>query len=434
MTPNTAAPTRYTEVRACRICGNSELDPIFHLGTQALTGVFPRDAEAQRALTRGPLELVKCRAGASPDACGLLQLRQSYSASEMYGANYGYRSSLNRSMVDHLHAKVRKILQRVPLVDGDCVLDIGCNDGTLLQGYPQSGVRLIGMDPTAAKFRQYYPPHIHLVTDFFSAAAFGKVAGGRRAKIVTSIAMFYDLEDPMDFVRQVADVLADDGIWVFEQSYMPAMLETGSYDTICHEHIEYYALEQIRWMTGRAGLKILDVELNAVNGGSFSVTVAKERSSHAADERAVGRILDAERAAGLHGMAPYRTFSERAARHKQELLELLRTIRADGKTVLGYGASTKGNVILQYCGISAADLLYIAEVNEDKYGAQTPGTGIPIVSEREARAMKPDYLLVLPWHFRDNIVRREESYLASGGKLIFPLPLIEIVGAGGRAA
>lgn len=434
MTAVTAAATRYTEIRACRICGNPELHPIFHLGIQALTGVFPKDAESQRALTRGPLELVKCRAGAAPDACGLLQLRQSYSASEMYGANYGYRSSLNRSMVDHLHAKVKKILRRIPLADGDCVLDIGCNDGTLLQGYPQSGIRLIGMDPTAAKFRQYYPPHIHLVTDFFSAAAFGAAAGGLKARIVTSIAMFYDLADPMDFVRQVADVLADDGVWVFEQSYMPAMLETGSYDTICHEHIEYYALEQIRWMTERAGLKILDVELNAVNGGSFSVTVAKARSPHAADDQAVNRILDSERAAGLHGMAPYRTFSERAARHREELPKLLRKIRADGKSVLGYGASTKGNVILQYCGVSAADLPCIAEVNEDKFGAQTPGTGIPIVSEREAKAMKPDYLLVLPWHFRDNIVRREESYLASGGRLIFPLPSIEIIGAGARTA
>lgn len=423
---------RFTEIRSCRICGNPQLDPIIHLGLQALTGVFPKDAEAQRALTSGPLELVKCRAGSSPDACGLLQLRQSYSPAEMYGANYGYRSSLNRSMVEHLHAKVRKILERAPLAEDDCVLDIGCNDGTLLRGYPQSGVHLIGMDPTAAKFRQYYPPNIRLVTDFFSAAAFGDAAGGRKAKIVTSIAMFYDLEDPMHFVRQVRDVLADDGVWVFEQSYMPAMLETGSYDTICHEHIEYYALEQIRWMTDRAGLKILDVELNAVNGGSFSVTVAKVQSPYLADEAAVGRILAAERSAGLHGMEPYRVFSQRVARHREALLGLLRTIRAEGRSILGYGASTKGNVILQYCGLTPVDLPCIAEVNEDKFGARTPGTGIPIVSEREAHAMKPDYFLVLPWHFRETIVRREESYLASGGRLIFPLPQIEIAGVGGQ--
>ena len=425
---------RYTEIEACRICGNRQLDPVFHLGTQYLTGVFPRTTEAQSALTRGPLELVKCRSGAAQNTCGLLQLRHSYSPSEMYGANYGYRSSLNRSMIEHLHAKVRRILQRVPLADGDCVLDIGCNDGTLLMAYPESGILVVGMDPTAAKFRQHYPAHVRLVTDYFSAAEFGKASGGRKAKIVTSIAMFYDLEDPLEFVRQVRDVLADDGVWVFEQSYMPEMLETGSYDTICHEHIEYYALSQIRWMMAHAGLKILDVELNAVNGGSFSVMVAKLPAPYQANEQAIGRVAEAERAAGLDAMDPYLRFSERAARHREELTGLLRAINGRGQKILGYGASTKGNVILQYCGLTRRELPCIAEVNEDKFGAQTPGTGIPIVSEREARALKPDYFLVLPWHFRDNIVQREESYLNSGGKLLFPLPRIEIVSAGGRTA
>lgn len=425
---------RYSEIQACRICGNRQLDPVFHLGTQHLTGVFPRDAEGQRTLTSGPLELVKCRSGATPDACGLLQLRQSYSPAEMYGANYGYRSSLNRSMVEHLHAKVRRILARVPLSDGDCVLDIGCNDGTLLRGYPETGPLLIGMDPTAAKFRSYYPPHVKLVTDFFSAAEFSKASGGRKAKIVTSIAMFYDLQEPLTFVRQVRDVLADDGVWVFEQSYMPAMLETLSYDTICHEHIEYYALSQIRWMMDRARLKILDVEINAVNGGSFSIMVAKAQGPHKADDAGIERILAAERAAGLETMAPYRQFSERAAQHREDLKRLLGAIRAGGEKILGYGASTKGNVILQFCGLGARDLPCIAEVNEDKFGAQTPGTGIPIVSEKDARAMKPDYFLVLPWHFRDNILQREAAFLNAGGKLVFPLPRIGIVGAGGRTA
>jgi NDP-4-keto-2,6-dideoxyhexose 3-C-methyltransferase len=412
----------YTEVSACRICGNRQLDPVFNLGTQYLTGVFPRSAEAQRALTRGPLELVKCRAGTG-EACGLLQLRQSYAAPEMYGANYGYRSSLNRSMVEHLHGKARKILARRALGEGECVLDIGSNDGTLLAAWPPSALR-VGMDPSAEKFRRYYPPGVRLVTDFFSAAKFAEAAGGRKAAVVTSIAMFYDLEQPLDFVRQVSDVLAEDGVWVFEQSYMPSMLETGSYDTICHEHVEYYALAQIRWMLERAGLRILEVELNAVNGGSFSITAGKA----GAEGESVARLLEAERAASLDTMAPYERFGARALRHREALVALVRGIRARGQKILGYGASTKGNVILQFCGLGRDDLACIAEVNEDKFGAFTPGTGIPIVSEAEAKAMKPDYLLVLPWHFRDNILQREAAWLKSGGKLVFPLPEITTVG------
>jgi hypothetical protein len=417
----------YTEIRACRVCDNTHLDPILHLGTQYLTGVFPKTIAASRRLSKGPLELVRCAAQGDTESCGLLQLRHSYLAPEMYGDSYGYRSSLNRSMVEHLHGKVERLLHRVPVGAGDCVLDIGSNDGTLLGAYPATAMR-IGMDPSAEKFRKYYPPGVHLITDFFSAERFFEAAAGRSAKIVTSIAMFYDLEHPMDFVHQVRKVLADDGIWVFEQSYMPAMLETGSYDTICHEHVEYYALAQIKWMLDRAGMRIIDVEMNTVNGGSFSVIAAKHAASHASNEGAIARILEAERAAGLDCAAPYERFLKLIVRHREELVDVVRGIKGRGQTILGYGASTKGNVILQYCGLTAADLPCIAEVNEDKFGAYTPGTDIPIVSEREAKAMRPDFLLVLPWHFRDNILQREQSFIAGGGKLVFPLPSIQIIG------
>lgn len=423
--------SRYTEIQACRICGNRGLDSVFHLGTQHLTGIFPKTAESQLALTSGPLELVKCRSDAGGAGCGLLQLRQSFSPPEMYGANYGYRSSLNRSMVEHLQARVRRITGRVRLQPGDLVLDIGSNDATLLKAYPQSGLTLVGMDPTGEKFRSYYPPHIELVADFFSSKAVKAIAGGRRAKVVTSIAMFYDLDKPMDFVRQVSDILAPDGVWVFEQSYLPAMLETGSYDTICHEHLEYYALSQINWMMARAGMKIVEVELNEVNGGSFAVTVAKAESELVADQASVAKILAREREAGIDGNKVYEEFRDRALRHRKQLTDFIRGINARGQKILGYGASTKGNVILQFCGLTSRDLPCIAEVNEDKFGAFTPGTAIPIVSEREARDMKPDYFLVLPWHFRDNIVQREQAYLRGGGKLVFPLPRMDIVGATG---
>src|SRR5688500_6586769 len=414
----------FSEIRRCRICGNTDLQPVLSLGEQYLTGIFPRARGAR--VTKGPLELVRCAGGG---ACGLLQLRQSYDLAEMYGPDYGYRSSLNKSMVAHLQSIVRKLTQRVPLTKDDLVLDIGSNDGTLLGAYPEGGQTLVGMDPSAGKFRKYYRADVHLIVDFFSAKNLAEHFPRRKAKIVTSIAMFYDLEDPIAFMRQVESILADDGVWHFEQSYRPAMLRVNAYDTICHEHLEYYGLSQIKWMADRAGLKILDVEINDVNGGSFAVTVAKASSPHRADEPKFNTVLNDEKRLGLDTPAPYAVFAERVFEHREKLRATLDRLRNEGKKVLGYGASTKGNVILQFCGIGPEQIPAIAEVNADKFGAFTPGTDIPIISEADAHAMRPDCFLVLPWHFRENLLAREAKYLSEGGRMLFPLPEIEIVPA-----
>ena len=236
--------------------------------------------------------------------------------------------------------------------------------------------------------------------------------------------MFYDLEDPLDFMRQVYDVLTDDGLWVFEQSYMPAMLATNSYDTVCHEHLEFYALRQIKWMADRAGFKIVDVELNDVHGGSFSITVAKVHGDLTLPP-SVQKILDDECADGLDTLAPYQAFAARAAQSKRDLLAFLETARSTGKTVSALGASTKGNVLLQYCGLTAKEIDFVGEVNAEKFGCYTPGTWIPIIPEDEVLASKPDYLIVLPWHFRNFFLRNQKF---AGVKLVFPLPRIEIEG------
>ena len=413
------------EISSCRICHHRQIVPLLHLGEQCLTGIFPKSADEK--ITRGPLELVKCD---GDDACGLVQLRHSYDSAEMYGADYGYRSSLNKSMVAHLRAKVAKLTAMAPPQPGDIVLDIGSNDGTLLSFYPP-GLTAVGMDPTAAKFREFYQPHIEVIADFFSAENFKAQFGARKAKLITSIAMFYDLDEPMQFVEQVAEILDGEGIWHFEQSYLPAMLAANAYDTVCHEHVEYYALAQIRWMMDRCGLKIIAIEQNDINGGSFAVTVAKTSSRHREDTAAVAAMLAAEARQGLHTLAPYEAFRSRVFHHRDALLALLADLSRQGASVLGYGASTKGNVILQFCGITTAQIPFIAEVNPDKFGKITPGTHIPIVSEAEAHAMKPDCLLVMPWHFRDNLVQREAAYLQRGGRMIFPLPEIQIVGQQG---
>lgn len=409
----------YKKIEACRICGNTHLVRALDLGEQMLTGVFPR--EKDKNITVGPLRLVKCTGGS--EACGLLQLEHSYDLGEMYGENYGYRSGLNASMVKHLHGKVEAILERVDLGEGDLVVDIGSNDSTTLQAYPTSGPILVGMDPTGVKFQKYYPPRIQLIPDFFSSSLLKERFPGKKAKVITSFSMFYDLENPTAFMREIHEVLADDGVWVFEQSYMPTMLETNSYDTVCHEHLEFYALRQIKWMTDRVGFRILDVELNDVNGGSFSITVSKSDGDKSVPP-SVQKILDAEREIGLDTLVPYEAFADCAAKSKQDLLKFIETAQAEGKKIAALGASTKGNVLLQYCGLAEKDIFCIGDVNPDKFGCYTPGTWIPIIPEDELLAMKPDYLIVLPWHFRKFFLENKKF---SKSKLVFPLPKLEVL-------
>lgn len=411
--------TAYKEIEKCRVSGSKNLVTVLNLGHQVLTGVFPRSASEN--ITSGPLELVWCPEG------GLLQLRHSYDSNEMYGQNYGYRSGLNQSMVNHLTEKVRYLERIVNLTPWDRVVDIGSNDATTLKAYSTSGIKRIGIDPTGKKFAQYYTDDIKLIPDFFSAAAY-RAVDPEPARIVTSIAMFYDLDAPVEFARQIESILADDGIWHFEQSYMPSMLRMNSYDTICHEHLEYYSLGVVKIILEKAGLKIVDVVMNAINGGSFAVTAAKAGNRSIGQNLAViNWLLEQEHRMGLNTPRPYRDFEERVFRHRDDLTRLIRALNADGKKILGYGASTKGNVVLQFCGLTNKDIPAIAEVNSEKFGCFTPGTHIPIISEQEARAMKPDYFLVLPWHFKDGILRREKEYLKNGGKMIFPFPEIEIV-------
>jgi hypothetical protein len=409
---------KYTAIDECRIGGGSALITMLDLGEQALTGVFPKSLDT--AITRGPLRLVWCLNS------GLLQLSHSYDLEELYGDNYGYRSGLNRSMVEHLTQKIHELERFAAVSAGDTVLDIGSNDATSLKAYRTPSLKRIGIDPTGQKFRQYYPDDITLVPDFFSAAAY-RAAGASPAKIVTSIAMFYDLANPIGFAREIESVLAPGGMWHFEQSYMPSMLRLTSYDTVCHEHLEYYSFGVVKKILADAGMYAIDVKMNNVNGGSFAVTAVRHADRTHKVQPVVSWLLEQEDRMGLATPRPYREFEDRVYRHRADLRRLLEALAADGKKVVGYGASTKGNVVLQFCGIGSDLMSCIAEVNEEKFGAFTPGTGIPIIPEVEARAMEPDYFLVLPWHFRDGIVRREAEFLARGGRMIFPFPEIEIV-------
>ncbi len=408
----------HKRINYCRLCGNTELVQVLDLGVQALTGIFPKTKEER--VTTGPLRLVKC---VGDGACGLLQLGESYDPAEMYGQNYGYRSGLNPSMVAHLRGTIGRLIAKQPLRQDSVVIDIGSNDSTTLQAYPVGRCTPIGVDPTGVKFSKYYPEHITLIPEFFPSASLRRVMGDRKAAIITSFSMLYDLEDPLEFARSVARELEEEGLWVFEQSYMPTMLAQNSYDTVCHEHVEYYALHQIKWMADRADLKLIDVEFNDVNGGSFCVTAARQQSKRQPSPT-VEATLRREREEGLFTLRPYSEFARRVSDSRKALTEFLGEARRRGKRVHGLGASTKGNVILQYCAITEAEIGRIGEVNEDKFGAYTPGSHIPIESEARVLADAPDYLLVLPWHFRRFFVGNTKF---PQGKLVFPLPTLEVM-------
>jgi len=410
----------YKKILSCRICGNKNLKNILHLGDQMLTGVFPT-FEEKDSISIGPVSLVKCF---GEEYCGLVQMEYSYSLSEMYGNNYGYRSGLNKSMVDHLHLKVKKITEFIKLAANDLIIDIGSNDATTLKAYPQKRLDLVGIDPTGVKFNSYYPDNIQLIPDFFSSTLVKAKFGNKKAKVITSFSMFYDLEEPLTFMKEVYEILGNDGVWIFEQSYMPKMLEMNSFDTICHEHLEFYSLHQIKYMTDIVGFHIVDVDFNDINGGSFSITVRKKVGDEQ-DEEKIKKILHQETEAGLLTMKPYEEFANRIDVATKKLIQFVKIERAKGKMIAALGASTKGNVLLQYCNFTEEDISFIGEVNEEKLGCFTPGTFIPIISEKELLSKNPDYLIVLPWHFKEFFVSNEKF---SKMKLVFPLPEIEIYG------
>ena len=410
--------SRYVEIESCRVSKKNDLVSFLNLGSQKLTGVFPRPNEE---IDSGPLELVW-----SPSS-NLVQLKHTFEPTEMYGDNYGYRSGLNNSMVQHLTSKANYLIELSNLEPGDVVVDIGSNDCTTLKSFPNYTKR-IGIDPTIKKFSQYYPEEIPYIADFFSKESYRSVEKDKNAKLVMSIACFYDLDDPVTFVKDICSILTDDGMWHFEQAYLPSTLRSSSYDTACHEHIEYYSMLSVQNILERAGMKIVDVTLNDINGGSFAVTACKDtNTSIKVNDAVINWLIDEEYKMGLHTIKPYYDFAQRAYDHRDSIVNLVRSLRADGKTIYGYGASTKGNVLLQWCGFTSDDITAVGEVNSDKFGCVTPGTDIPIISEEEVKASNPDYMIVLPWHFKNGIIQREKDFMKSGGNFIFPLPYIQII-------
>lgn len=412
--------------KTCRVCGSSALTPIIDIGAQYLQGSFLKPGSEEPPLRRIPTRLARCNPMEDESACGLLQLEHSVPPEILY-YSYWYRSGTNRTMREHLAgiaASAVELIVRRPAM----ALDIGCNDGTLLRSYPKE-FRKFGIDPS--DICQEIEGDIKVMKDVFPSATLVRQLDGRKIDVVTSIAMFYDLEDPIGFAAAVRDILSEDGIWIFEMSYMPTMLEKNSYDTICHEHLEYYSLSVIEYILRRVNMKLFRVELNEINGGSIRCYACHDPHSgyfHPEWEEDLRRLRMKEFELELDTDKPYRNFQERINVHREQLLKLLIELKNKGCTIHLYGASTKGNTILQWCGIDSRLVDCAADRNPAKDGAFTLGTNIPIVSEEKSRAMKPDYYLVLPWHFREEFIEREAEMLSAGTRFIFPLPEIEIVG------
>jgi GDP-D-mannose dehydratase len=402
----------------CRICKGRNLNIVISLGEQYITSRFPKYGDFSTPKT--PIDLCKC------DECGLLQLKQTTSSSELYELyEYGYRSGISNTMKEHLKKYNEEILTKVHLNEGDTIVDIGSNDSTMLQYYDKKFKR-VGIDPTGKQFYEYYKD-VELIPTYFTYDNFRKIYPTHKCKIVSSISMFYDLPDPVQFANDIFSILHDDGVWTCEQSYMPTMIKTNSIDTICHEHLEYYALTQIKKIADMSNLKIIDIKFNDCNGGSFRVYFSKRTSTvHVECCELIEYILSEEKRLGIMENDIYNKFLSNCGKQVSRLCNFIDAINKDNKNMYVYGASTKGNCLLQFANINENKIKYAVERNLNKLGKMT-STGIEIISEETMRLNPPDYLLVLPWHFREEIIAREENYLKNGGQLIFPFPQFEIV-------
>ncbi len=410
----------------CRVCHSSSLTPVVDLGSQYLQNVFLKKGMPRPPMRTIPMSLVFCNPEKDENACGLLQTAYTVPPQILY-ATYWYRSGTNHTMRNHLKS-ITDMGQELVNKRVATVLDIGCNDGTLLNCYPRT-YKKYGVDPSNA-IDAIRGSSVTVIQDTFPSEELRKKMKNKTFDIITSIAMFYDIEDPISFVTEVKRFLSPKGVWIFEVFYMPDMLKLLAYDTICHEHLSYYSLSVLEYIVSRAGMKIIHVSKNDINGSTIRCVATHidnfnykkyEQSMELHDMRQ--QEFDLE----LDSEKPYKKFQEDILKHKEELSGLLKKLKRSGKKIHTYGASTKGNTLLQFCGLDNSIIDYAADRNPEKDGAMTLGTNIPIISEAKSRAMKPDYYLVLPWAFRDEFLKREKNTLKQGTGMIFPFPKVEIV-------
>jgi hypothetical protein len=411
------------EISSCRICGSKALIRILSLGNQCVTNFLDNSNEE---VYKAPLELVLC--DPKSGGCGLLQLKHTFDHDLLY-KKYWYQSGISTTMVRALSNIVESAEDIVVLKPNDIVLDIGSNDGTLLKQYKNNGIIRIGFEPSNL-WQISNNDGIEVIHNYFNSADFNSRFPYKKAKIITSIAMFYDLENPSLFVENIKECLDSDGLWIIQMNYLGLMLENNTFDNISHEHLEYYSLGTLEYLLKAHNLSVKDVLLNDVNGGSFRIYVTHSSSKLRFPEGSESRITaqrEYERSAGFNNPESYHKFAERIKNIKNQLLQFLNSEKNNGKISYIYGASTRGLVLLQFCGIDNKLIKFATDKNSEKWGKYIAGTGIKILPIDEYRKNKPDYLLVLPYQFIDEIAEQEANFLDDGGKLLIAIPSLKII-------
>ena len=403
-------------IKKCRACKKNKLKRLFSLGSLCFTGKFP---SIYQKIKKGPIELVIC------NECELVQLAHNFNLKYLYGPDYGYRTGINKTMLNHVKQVVKSLSRLTKLKKNDCVLDIASNDGSLLNYYDKN-IITFGIDPILDKYKNDYQNINYKVSDFFSA---NKVINKtkRKFKIITALSVFYDSLDPVKFLKDVKKLLSKDGIFLLEFADLASIMQNKMFDTICHEHLEYYSTKVIINLCKKSGLRVFDIKSNEINGASKQYFVCHINSKIKKKINIINDILIKEEKLELSKYKTFKKFISDINISKSELVKKLKKYKKLGKKIHCYGASTKGNVLLQYYGINNRLIDYVAERNKNKYNLYTPGTKIRIISEIVSRFYKPDYYLVLPWHFRKEILIREKEIIKKGTKFIFPLPKLKIV-------
>ncbi len=404
------------KLKKCRICKSTKLKKLFSLGNMCFTGKFPSE---KQIIKKEPIHLIIC------SNCELVQLGHNFDLKYLYGPDYGYRTGINKTMLNHVKDVVKYLSKKTKLKQNDLVLDIASNDGSLLKNYSKN-IKTFGIDPILNKYIKDYDNISYAIADFFSANKVKKITR-KKFKIITALSVFYDATEPNKFLKDVKNILSKEGIFLLEFADLASIIQYKMFDTICHEHLEYYSSKVIMNLCKKNGLRVFDIKKNNINGASKQYYVCHAKSKHNASTKVISNELKLEKKLKLSDVKTYKNFIRDIDTTKKKLVNLLKKINKLGKIVHCYGASTKGNVLLQYYKIDNKIISYAAERNKNKYNLYTPGSKIKIISENLSRFYKPDYYLVLPWHFRNEILNREKLMRKKGTKFIFPLPKLEII-------
>jgi SAM-dependent methyltransferase len=404
------------KIKKCRICKSKNLKELFSFGKLCFTGKFPSKSQK---IKKEPITLIICK------TCELVQLGHNFDLNYLYGPDYGYRTGINKTMLNHVKKVVINLSKKTKVKSNDFVLDIASNDGSLLKYYNKK-INTFGIDPILEKYKNQYKNINYKIPDFFSAKKIMKTTK-KKFKIITALSVFYDSANPDKFIKDIKKLLANDGIFLLEFADLASIVKNKLFDTICHEHLEYYSSKVIFNLCSKNNLRVFDIKENDINGASKQYYICHQNSNHKSNHLKIKSILNSEKKLNLSKENTYKKFFKIINNSKNKLNRFIKKAIKRKKIIHGYGASTKGNVLLQYYGINNKMIDYIAERNKNKYNLYTPGSRIKIISETLSRSCKPDYYLVLPWHFKKEILVREKEIRKKGTKFIFPLPKLKVI-------